>query len=68
MITIDARGLSCPQPVLMTKEALEKYPEGCQILVDAPAAKANVSRFAKKAGYSVELSEQDDDTLIIISK
>ena len=68
MITVDARGLSCPQPVLMTKDALEKHPEGCQVLVDAPAAKANVSRYAKKAGYTVVLSEQDDDTLITISK
>lgn len=31
MITIDARGLSCPQPVLLTKQALDAHPEGCRV-------------------------------------
>lgn len=68
MITVDARGLSCPQPVLLTKQALDAHPEGCRVLVDAPAAKANVSRYAKKAGFTVTMSEQNNDTIIDISK
>ena len=68
MITIDARGLSCPQPVLLTKQALDAHPEGCRVLVDAPAAKANVTRYAQKAGFNVDVSEQDNDTVIDISK
>ena len=68
MITVDARGLSCPQPVLLTKQALDAHPEGCRVLVDAPAAKANVTRYTQKAGFNVAISEQNNDTIIDISK
>ena len=50
MTIIDARGLSCPQPVLMTMEALKAAPEVCQVLVDNATAKGNVTRYAQKAG------------------
>ena len=44
--TIDARGLSCPAPVLMAKEAVEKdHLAVVEVLVDNEAARENVSRF-----------------------
>ena len=54
---VDARGLSCPQPVILTKKALE---EGGSVttVVDNTAALENVSRLAKTLGYEVEV-EQD---------
>ena len=54
MERIDARGISCPQPVLMAKNAIEKSPEGIDILVDNNTAKNNVSRFLKNQGYKLE--------------
>jgi selenium metabolism protein YedF len=55
---IDARKLSCPAPVLMTKEAIEKdHPEHIEILVDNEAAKQNVSRFLESRSYRVEIHE-----------
>jgi tRNA 2-thiouridine synthesizing protein A len=65
---IDARGISCPQPVLMTKKGLEESPEGIQVLVDNNTAKANVSRFAKNAGYKVEVSEENEDYVLTMRK
>ncbi len=35
---IDARGFSCPQPVLMSKKGLEESPCGIEVLVDNNAA------------------------------
>lgn len=59
MDTIDARGLSCPQPVLMAKKALAKKEAAYTILVDTNAAKENVTRFAGHAGYNVTAEETD---------
>ena len=68
MKAIDARGLSCPQPMILTKQYLDKNSDGCKILVDNPAAKENVIRYAKKAGYVVSIQEENSDILLILSK
>lgn len=68
MKKVDARGLSCPQPVLLTKQALAGNPDGCQVLVDNPAAKVNVMRYAQKEGYQVTSSEENGDSLLEISR
>ncbi len=59
MKTIDTCGMSCPQPVLMTKKALDEEKDGIDIIVDNNTAKENVQRFMKNAGYSVEIEEKD---------
>ncbi len=57
---VDARGLACPQPVLMTKEALETMEEGIiTVLVDNVASKENVKRFAQRMGCTVDVAEKD---------
>lgn len=65
---IDARGLSCPQPVLLTKKGVEKSPEGIQVLVDNTTARDNVTRFASNSGYKLEVSAQGSDFLLTLKK
>jgi selenium metabolism protein YedF len=49
---IDARGLSCPMPVVATKKALDTFREGeLEILVDNEVARDNVIRYANSSGY-----------------
>ncbi|NLK64345.1 MAG: SirA family protein [Tissierellia bacterium] len=64
MKRIDTCGMSCPQPVLMTKKSLEENPEGLDIIVDNNTAKGNVERFLKSAGYKTAVREEDDTFLI----
>lgn len=64
MKTIDTCGMSCPQPVLMTKKSLEANPEGLNIVVDNNTAKGNVERFLKSAGYKANIIEKEDTFLI----
>ena len=53
--TVDARGLSCPQPVLMTLEEIKKLEKGeIIILVDTDTSKENVSRLATSQGWRVK--------------
>lgn len=65
---IDARGLSCPQPVLLTKKGIEKNPEGVQVIVDNTTARDNITRFAGNSGYKVEVSNQGSDFLLTLKK
>lgn len=67
MLKIDTCGMSCPQPVLMTKKALDKNPDGIDIIVDNNTAKENVKRFLKKSGYKSEI-EEENDTFIISAR
>lgn len=51
---IDARGLSCPQPVLMTLDGIKSMEKGeVFVLVDTDASKENVSRAAESQGWQV---------------
>lgn len=60
--SVDARGLSCPQPVLEAKKAIESRGDvrEIEILVDTTTSRENVSRFARKNGFDVETSEIAD--------
>jgi len=57
---VDARGLSCPQPVLMTMDEIKKVDKGeISILVDTDTSKENVSRAAESRGWVVKDVQPD---------
>ncbi|OGP55351.1 MAG: preprotein translocase subunit TatB [Deltaproteobacteria bacterium RBG_13_52_11] len=52
---VDARGLSCPEPVLLTMEKIKKVKKGeIAVLVDTDTSKENVSRAATSQGWKVK--------------
>jgi selenium metabolism protein YedF len=60
--TLDARGLACPAPVLMTKDAVEKDKlDTVEVIVDNEAAKENVSRFLGTQQFSVTTADEGND-------
>jgi len=64
---IDARGRACPEPVLMTKKAMESY--SCvKVLVDNVTARENIKRFAKNNGYKIDILENDEGILLTLSR
>ncbi len=67
--TIDARGLLCPEPVLLTKKELDKTKSGrLQVLVDNTTSRENVSRFAENQGWSVQLEEGEGGYVLTLTK
>ena len=68
MKQVDARGLSCPEPVIMTKNALASKEAAYEVLVDNVTAKENVTRFASHQSYQVQVEEQGEDFLLRITK
>ena len=65
--TVDARNLSCPQPVVLTKEALEEADEVLTI-VDNEAARDNVSRLGESQGCEVSVEPKDDGIYLTLRK
>ncbi len=67
---VDARGLSCPQPVLMTMDEIKKVNKGeVEILVDTDTSKENVSRSATSQGWQVKkIQEEKEGYRITIGK
>ena len=68
MTTIDCTGQSCPAPVIATKQALERTPNGVCITVDLGAPHENVIRFAHNRGYQVVEQLASDRVTLIISR
>ncbi|MDI9612637.1 MAG: sulfurtransferase TusA family protein [Acidobacteriota bacterium] len=57
---VDARGLSCPQPVLMTMKEIQKVRQGeIIVLVDTDTARENVTRAAVSKGWTLKGVEPD---------
>lgn len=67
---VDASGLSCPQPVIMTLNKIKGLNKGeIEVLVDTDTSKENVSRAAQSQGWEVaEIIESGDGHRILIKK
>lgn len=68
MQTVDARGLSCPEPVLMTKKEVDSGNKNFTVLVDLSVAMENVSRFLENSGYNVKVSQVNSEYKIDAKK
>lgn len=56
--TIDAKGLACPKPVILTKKEIESLDEGTiKTIVDNEIAKDNLSKLAKSMGLEYKVEE-----------
>lgn len=67
--TVDARGLSCPQPVILTRKAVKDLDGGeVTVLVDTMTQVQNVSRSAQKLGWDVSFEEKDEIFELLLKK
>jgi TusA-related sulfurtransferase len=67
---VDARGLACPEPVIVTKKNFELLNVGDQltVIVDTEVAKENILRYAKSQKAKVSVSKNDTVYNIVITK
>jgi TusA-related sulfurtransferase len=68
MKTIDARGLSCPQPVIVARKGIETGQFPIEVLVDSVTSRENVRRMAEKAGCKVAVAQMGDEFKLTLSK
>ncbi|HHW40101.1 MAG TPA: sulfurtransferase-like selenium metabolism protein YedF [Syntrophomonadaceae bacterium] len=66
---VDARGLACPQPVILTRRALEAAEKGSiTAVVDSEVARDNIVKMATALSCSVDVNRQGKDIYIHITK
>lgn len=66
---IDARGFSCPMPVVMVQKAVKAdAPATLEVLVDNQCAVENVTRFAGSQGYAVTVIAENGDSRLTLTK
>lgn len=66
---IDARGMSCPLPVVMVqKEVKKNAPKKLTVQVDAMVCVENITRYAATQGYRVEVRQKGEDYELTLEK
>lgn len=68
--TLDARGLSCPLPILKTKKALAQLLEGevLEVITSDPGSVKDLSSFCEQTGHQLMSSEVHEDEFIFLIK
>ncbi len=64
---VDARGLPCPQPVILTRNALQES-ESVTTIVDNETARQNVQRMAQGIGADVQVETREDGIYLHIAR
>jgi tRNA 2-thiouridine synthesizing protein A len=67
-IEINARGLSCPQPVILAKKAVDEGKFPIHVFVDTVTARENVKRMAENSGCKIQIEETGDEFKLILNK
>ena len=65
---LDARGLSCPEPVVMIRKAMASKENEYVMVVDNVTSKENVTRYAEHQGYTVSVSEAGGEYTLTMKK
>ena len=66
---IDARGLSCPQPVVISRNKMDEIGQGeFKVIVDTATSRDNITRMSKNQGWTVDVKEDGDDFILTIKR
>ena len=66
--TVDARGLSCPQPVILARKAIQAGEFPIEVLVETVTSRENVRRAAEKLGCMVQVEEMGEEFKLTLTK
>jgi TusA-related sulfurtransferase len=65
---VDARGLSCPEPVLLARNAAKEYGKAAfAVLVSSATSRDNVSRWLQNEGHDIRVVENGADWRIEVA-
>ncbi|MBN1659192.1 MAG: sulfurtransferase TusA family protein [Anaerolineae bacterium] len=66
--SVDARGLSCPQPVILARKAIQTGEFPIAVLVDTVTSRENVRRAAEKLGCQVKIQDLGDEFKLTLTR
>lgn len=58
---IDARGRSCPEPVVMTMEEMNNKVDKFEVVVDNQVAVENITRLCNNKGFNIKVIQEGVD-------
>jgi tRNA 2-thiouridine synthesizing protein A len=69
-LSLDAKGLNCPLPILKAKKALKEIPVGgtLEVLATDPGSVADFAAFCRATGNELVESSQDSDVYRFVIK
>jgi TusA-related sulfurtransferase len=67
-LIVDARGLSCPQPVILARKAIVEGEFPVEVWVDSATSRENVRRMAEMNHCRVVVEESEDEFHLILRK
>lgn len=66
---VDARGLACPQPVVLTRKAiLEPGVDRVRVVVDREVPAENIQRLARSQGWRPQLDRQGEEIHLTLTR
>jgi len=65
--TVDTSGLSCPQPLMMVREALEESEDEFEAIIDTGVARENIARFLENEDVDFEIEPEGDNYIFRIT-
>jgi TusA-related sulfurtransferase len=68
MKQLNACGLSCPEPVLMVRNAVASGAETIEVKVDDPTPRENIIRFAENKGFKVSETQEDGVFVLMLTR
>jgi len=66
--SVDARGLSCPQPVILARNAIQAGTFPIEVLVETVTSRENVRRAAEKLGCNVKIEDLGDEFKLTLTR
>jgi tRNA 2-thiouridine synthesizing protein A len=69
-VVLDAKGLTCPMPVLKTKKAIDVMDSGqiLEVITTDPASKADIPAFLSRVGHELVKAIEKDGTFSFLIK
>lgn len=67
-MTLDVRGLNCPEPVLRLKECVDSGEKHIEVTCDCGSAEENINRFALNCGFTLNKSKNADGSVVFVLK
>lgn len=67
--SIDLRGLACPQPVVLARQAILQSGIDCvRAVVDQPVPAENIQRMARSQGWEVQAEPRGDEIYLTLTR
>jgi len=65
---VDARGLSCPEPVILARQAVQAGDFPIEVLVETVTSRENVRRAVERMGCAVEIELVRDEFKLTLTR